>query len=72
MKNITIENVYFGVQVHIRTRNETRPERMLSSARYKLELHGIGWLVVTSAEGHKTYVPAHNITSITESAEVDG
>ena len=69
MKNVKVETVYFINPVTIRTRNETRPERVLSHSRYDLEMVSVNWLLVVSAEGHRTWVPAHNISSIVELQE---
>ena len=66
MKNIKIERVYFREPTHIRTKNETRPERVVSCERYTLKMESTGWLLVISPCGRHTLIPAYNITSIVE------
>lgn len=65
-KNTKIEIVYFKEPIDIRTHSETRPERRVVSARYKLEMIGANWLLVTAPRGQRTWVPVVNIKSLVE------
>ena len=67
-KNLKIERVYLNPKdkVQIRTHNETRSVSVLSHENYTLRMQGMQWLLVIAPGGWRTWIPFHNIKSITE------
>lgn len=66
MKGLKIERVHFNEPVDIRTKNSTRPERMVAYTRFELNMISTNWLEIISESGHRTLVPVHNIKSLFE------